>query len=114
MKFGLDDTTLAKFRAVFATYPEIEEVVLYGSRAKGNFREGSDIDLTIKGIAVTEAIRSKVWLDLDDLNTPYLIDLSVFSLLSPGNLRDHINRVGVSFYRRSSATPRTRAFDAGQ
>jgi predicted nucleotidyltransferase len=102
MNFGLSESALAKFRSVFAKYPEIEEVVIYGSRAKGNHREGSDIDLSIKGVGMTEAIRARVWLDLDNLNTPYLIDLSVYSLLPPGNLKDHISRAGKTFYLRNT------------
>jgi uncharacterized protein len=100
MRFVLSDPTIEKFQTVFSKYPEIEEVVIYGSRAKGNYREGSDIDITLKGEKVTENIRSKVWLDLDDLNTPYLIDLSVFNSLSSESLVEHINRVGLSFYKR--------------
>ena len=98
MKFGLDQNTIDKFCKVFATYPEIEEVIIYGSRAKGNFREGSDIDITLKGQGVSEEIRKKVWLDLDGLNTPYLIDLSIFHLLNSESLSDHIDRVGKRFY----------------
>jgi len=64
MRFGLTEDTIEKFHSVFRKYPEIEEVIIYGSRAKGNYREGSDIDLTLKGEELTEAIRSKVWLDL--------------------------------------------------
>ena len=45
MKFRLPETTFAKIKEVFARHPEIQEVIIYGSRAKGNFREGSDIDI---------------------------------------------------------------------
>jgi predicted nucleotidyltransferase len=51
---------------------------LYGSRAKGNYRQGSDIDITLVGSQVTNHIVTKVWLDIDDLNTPYLFDISVY------------------------------------
>ncbi len=78
MKFGLDQTTIDKINSVFIKYPEIEGVIIYGSRAKGNYREGSDIDITLKGENVTDKSRSTVWLDIDDLNTPYLFDISVF------------------------------------
>jgi uncharacterized protein len=60
MKFGLTENTIEKFNSVFEKYPEIEEVVVYGSRAKGNYREGSDIDITLKGKKLTEKIRTKV------------------------------------------------------
>jgi predicted nucleotidyltransferase len=98
MKFGLNDETIGKFNAVFARFPEIERVVIYGSRAKGAYREGSDIDITLVGANVTEEIRSKVWLELDDLNTPYLVDLSAFHHLKSQDLIDHIERVGKVFY----------------
>lgn len=49
MRFGLDKRTWKKFMAVFKNYPQIEKLVIYGSRTKGNFREGSDIDLTVMG-----------------------------------------------------------------
>ncbi len=101
MKFGLDDITIDKFHAVFEKYAVIDAVIIYGSRAMGNYREGSDIDITLKGEALTEDTRSKVWLDLDDLNSPYLIDLSIFHQLSSEPLVNHINAVGKIFYRKA-------------
>ena len=100
MKFGLSSTVIDKFTAIFSKYPEIKEVVIYGSRAKGDFRPGSDIDITLKGNKITPDIRSKVWLDLDEANTPYLIDLSIFHQLDSNGLIDHINRVGETFYKK--------------
>ena len=100
MNFGLSEDVIAKFKSVFWKYPEIEEVVIYGSRAKGNYREGSDIDITLVGKNVTEQTRSSVWLDLDDLDTPYLIDLSVFNNLSSKSLVEHILRAGKTFYKK--------------
>ena len=100
MKFGLKDKVIQQFGEVFRQYPEIESVVIYGSRAKGNYREGSDIDITLMGERVTEDIRSRVWLDIDDLNTPYLIDLSVFHKLGSPDLVEHITRVGKTLYKR--------------
>jgi predicted nucleotidyltransferase len=52
MKSGLPETTIAKIRAVLARFPEVEKAILYGSRAKGNFKTGSDIDLTLCGEAL--------------------------------------------------------------
>lgn len=100
MKFGLKEETIQKINAVFARYPEIDAVVIYGSRAKGNFREGSDIDITLKGTAVTERIRSQGWLDIDDLNTPYLFDISVYHQLKSESLLEHINRASKILYQK--------------
>jgi predicted nucleotidyltransferase len=94
MKFGLNETTIRKIQRVFANYPQIEQVLIYGSRARDTYREGSDIDLTLIGKELTERTCSDVWLDIDDLNTPYLYDISVFHLLKSDSLIDHINRVG--------------------
>ncbi|MDD4373995.1 MAG: nucleotidyltransferase domain-containing protein [Bacteroidales bacterium] len=98
--FGLDEDLRSNFNKIFASFPEIEKVIIYGSRAKGNYREGSDIDLCLVGDDLNEAIRKRVWLMLDELNTPYLIDLSVFNQLESESLIDHIQRVGEIFYRK--------------
>ena len=98
MKFGLDDKTLEQIRAVFVKFPEIKKVVLYGSRAKGNYKPGSDIDPTIKnstlGLTKLNAVRSA----LDDLSTPYTFDLSTYEQITSAELIEHIDRVGVVFY----------------
>ena len=100
MKYGLTETTVAKIHAVFARFPEIEKAILYGSRAKGNPKKGSDIDLTLQGQALTSNLRSKIAWELDDLLLPYTIDLSLFHELNHADLREHIQRVGVVFYER--------------
>jgi predicted nucleotidyltransferase len=100
MNFGLDQDTIDKINSVFVKYPEIEEVIIYGSRAKGNYREGSDIDITLKGAEVNDRTLSNIWLAIDDLNTPYLFDISVFHTLTSDSLIDHINRIGKVFYRK--------------
>lgn len=100
MKFGLNDKTITKINSVFAKYPELEEVIIYGSRAKGNFREGSDIDITLKGQGLTDSVLSKIFWEIDDLNTPYLFDISIYDQLNSPDLVEHINRVGQVFYTK--------------
>lgn len=110
MKYGLSQETIAKICAVFARFREIDRAVLYGSRAKGNFKPGSDIDLALYGEALTRAVRSAVASELDDLLLPYTIDLSLFDELDHVKLRDHIERVGVIFYQRAATNwPRSAA-----
>lgn len=98
MQFGLKPDTVARINGVLATHPEIEETVLYGSRAKGNYRAGSDIDLCLKGEALTLTQLMKIENELDDLLLPYKIDLSLYHALENPELIDHIRRVGVVFY----------------
>ncbi|MBW7989646.1 MAG: hypothetical protein FVQ84_06480 [Planctomycetes bacterium] len=102
MKYGLAEKTVENICAVFASFPEIEKAILYGSRAKGNFKTGSDIDLTLCGEALTSDLRSTIASELDDLLLPYVIDLSIFDELNHAKLRDHIKRVGVVFYERAN------------
>lgn len=101
MKFGLKEETIAKINSVFKKYPEVEEVIIYGSRAKGNYKTGSDIDITLFGEKLTYAILSRINCDIDDLNTPYLFDISVFNMLDSPDLQEHINRIGQLFYKKS-------------
>ncbi|MGI4804075.1 MAG: nucleotidyltransferase domain-containing protein [Janthinobacterium lividum] len=102
MKFGLKPETIEKINSVFIKHPEVEEVIIYGSRAKGNYRNGSDIDITLKGESLIDSILSKVSWDIDDLNTPYLFDISIFSKLNSPDLEEHINRVGKVFYQKNT------------
>lgn len=106
MPYGLSDETLARIRDVFAAHPEIEKAVLYGSRAKGNFRAGSDIDLCLAGEAVSLAQQLRIEAELDDLLLPYKIDLSRFHALDNPALVDHIERVGVTVYEAAPLTGR--------
>jgi predicted nucleotidyltransferase len=106
MRFGLSPEVIARLCQVFARHPEIERVIIYGSRAKGNFREGSDIDLTFEGGAVDLPLMLKIENELDDLLLPYQLDLSVLAHIDNPDLRDHIARVGQVLYQRTPATGR--------
>ena len=101
MKYGLSDQTLQKIHDVFVRYPQVEEAVLYGSRARGDYKNGSDIDLTLHGgDSLTHTILSKIANDLDDQLLPYTIDLSIFKNIRNPNIIKQIERVGVVFYKK--------------
>ena len=96
---GLTQDTWQKINATFANYPLVTEVVLYGSRAKGTYRSGSDIDLTMKGEGLNLKLLNKIANDLDDLLLPYSFDLSIFAQIDNHDLIAHISRVGKVVYR---------------
>ena len=101
LRFGLKETTIQKICAVFARFPQIEKALLYGSRAKGNYKNGSDIDITLQGDRdLTFDVLLKIMNDLDELLLPYTIDLSIFNDISDSEVIKHIQRVGVTFYER--------------
>lgn len=102
MRFGLESNVIRAVHSVLKKHTEIERTIIYGSRAKGNFRTGSDIDLTLLGGNLTDQLLSTIAQELDDLNTPYLFDLSIFNQLQSQDLKEHIDRVGQIFYQRGS------------
>ena len=97
---GLPSETIKKVQQIFARYSNINLVCLYGSRAKGNYHHGSDIDLSVMGDELSSSQLLKVETELDDLLLPYKIDLSLFREIENNDLLDHIQRVGIEFYRR--------------
>lgn len=101
-RFGLKEATIEKIITVFSQYPNIQKVLLYGSRAKGNYRNGSDIDLTLIGENISYVQLSKIDIQIDDLLLPYCFDISIFKDIENLDLIDHINRVGLIFYEKSS------------
>lgn len=104
MKHGLLDEALAQIRTVFSHYPGVEKVLLYGSRAKGNFKPGSDIDLTLLGSELDSRVLGGIDDELDDLLLPYRFHLSIFSKITQADVIEHIRRVGVVFYDKKHVT----------
>jgi len=102
-RFGLPATVISAIAEVFSEYQNIDTVLLYGSRAKGTHRRGSDIDLTIIGSEPTEEQRLQIESRLDDLLLPYSIDLSLMSSITNQPLLDHIHRVGIPFYAKGTS-----------
>ena len=100
-EFGLPDATLTAIRGILATFPAVSKAVLYGSRAKGNCRPGSDIDLTLFGEGLDLRILGEISAQLEESPIPYQVDLSLWELLDHAGLREHIERVGVVFYQRT-------------
>jgi predicted nucleotidyltransferase len=98
IRFGLKESTINKIISVFTKYPKIEKILIYGSRARGNYRNGSDIDLTLIGNQLSYSQLSGIESDLDDLFLPYSFDISIFKDIDNHDLVDHINRVGMVFH----------------
>ena len=96
--FGLKAGQIQLMNACFAQYPAIQQVIIYGSRAKGTYRNGSDIDLSIVAEAFSFSDLLALETALDDLLLPYKIDLSLKKDIDNPDLLEHIERVGQVFY----------------
>lgn len=97
-RFGLKPHTISAIQRVLAKYPQVERAILYGSRAMGNYRPGSDIDLTLFGDNLSYADLCRIETEIDDLLLPYTLDLSLYDQIDNTDLREHIQRVGLVFY----------------
>ena len=97
-EFGLPPATLEAIRRILAEEPAVKKAVIYGSRAKGTYRPGSDIDLTLFGDGLDVDILGRIATRLHESPIPYQVDLSIFELIDHAGLREHIQRVGQPFY----------------
>ena len=95
MHYGLAEEDLATIRQVVQQFPVVEQVILFGSRAKGNYKSGSDIDLAIKGSDIDYETSVKLAEILNEETLlPYFFDVVHYDLLTEPRLIEHIDRVG--------------------
>lgn len=99
-KFGLTEDEIIKINSVFNKYPSIEKALIYGSRAKGNYSNSSDIDIALVGKNLNLTFQQVIEMELDDLLLPYKIDLSILNKIENLDLINHINRVGKELFCR--------------
>lgn len=98
-RFGLKEDTINKIVEILKKYEEVESAKIFGSRARGDHRDGSDIDIALFGDKLTHAINTKIFYDIDDLYLPYNIDLINFNSLGKENtIRENILNEGVDIY----------------
>lgn len=101
MKFGLDEKVIEDIVNILKKYKEVESAKIFGSRARGDYRKASDIDIALFGDKLTDSIHTKIFFEMDDLYLPYKIDLINFNSISPDDtIRDNIAREGVEFYAK--------------
>lgn len=98
MKFGLSDTVIKELQDVFRRHTNIEKVLIFGSRSKGNYRAGSDIDLAVIGKDIDYNLLLSILCEIDDLDLLYTVDLLDYQKKKGTPIGDHIDRVGQVFY----------------
>ena len=97
MNDGLQDRHREMILAVLRDCPQIESVVLFGSRATGTFSESSDIDLALMGNSLGLSDIVTLQQKLDETTIPYRVDLLLYATLDTPALHDHIQRDGVTW-----------------
>ena len=97
---GLNSNQIADINKIFVKYEQIDKVILYGSRAMEAYNKRSDIDLVVLGSNIDRTLIINMKFDLDELNIPYFVDLQDYKTINNKNLIEHINRVGIVFYKK--------------
>ena len=96
--FGLRSEDIIIIKNVMKRYPNVKEAIIFGSRAKGNQQMGSDVDIALRGIDL-ENLTAQISGELnDETSLPYSFDIVALDALENKALKDHILRVGISFY----------------
>lgn len=104
--FGLRDSDIVSISHVLDSYPEVERAYIFGSRAKGNFSNGSDIDIAVEGVNVPFDIILKIAATLnEETMMPYMFDVLDYHAIVNQDLKDHIDKNGVLFYQKISPCP---------
>ena len=100
MMYGLKDEQIEAIKNVCSQHPEVEQAIIFGSRAKGNFKPASDIDIALKGAALNSNVLNKISNALQDSALPYTFDLVLFKQITNKELIDHIERVGKILFEK--------------
>jgi len=99
-KYGLLESDINELISLLQKNQSINKIILFGSRAKGNFENGSDIDIAFKGsnLKLDDILSAKI--ELDKLSLPYKVDIILFDRIKEKELSDHIERVGIILFER--------------
>ncbi|MDR2399465.1 MAG: nucleotidyltransferase domain-containing protein [Endomicrobium sp.] len=101
--YGLSERTLTTLNNIFKKYSGLEKVILYGSRAKGDYKSGSDIDITLEtDTTFTYQDLTRIYGDFDNSDIPYSVDVSLYKNLDSQALKEHIKRVGKAIYKKDN------------
>lgn len=98
--YGLPEEDLKRIIAIFAANKAVEQLVLFGSRAKGNYKSGSDIDLVVYGASITHHHLLDLYSSLEELGLLYRFDLIRYNSIKDKDVISHIDRVGIKIYCR--------------
>lgn len=98
--YGLSNIVIEDLQKVFKSHSNIDEVIIFGSRAKGNYSEGSDIDLAIKGDNISFNQLMDIHVQIEELELLYKVDLVDYNKYAASPVAAHIDRVGKVFYKK--------------
>ena len=102
--FGLKNEDIKTVKKILAKYRQVASGFIFGSRAKGNFKPGSDVDIALKGVRIDQKVITKISSELNEKTTmPYHFDVLNYKAIQNGDLISHIDRVGKKFNKKTTA-----------
>lgn len=105
--FGLSSEQVATIHKAFFKYPRVHRVVIFGSRAMGNFKPGSDVDLALFGDNLDTELLLELKAELNErIPLPHTFDLVFYDTIETKELQDHVDTYGKLFYERSDFSER--------
>lgn len=100
-KLGLEESELEEIINILASFHNVERATVYGSRAKGNYKPFSDIDIALSGDKLSQTDILRIADMFEESSLPYLFDISDYSTLTNPELTDHIDRRGINIFDRN-------------
>jgi predicted nucleotidyltransferase len=104
-RLGLFEADLQNVVSVLTQFPEVEYASIFGSRAKGNYKNGSDVDIALKGKQLSFMILERINSILnEETSMPYRFDVLNYETITNNELKEHIDRVGLVIYHKNNAS----------
>lgn len=103
---GLSEITIDCVTQVLARFPRVEKALLFGSRAKGTHKPGSDIDLALAGPDLDWRTLGRIYSEFDDTKLPYHFSLVLLNGRIDVDVAAHIRRVGIPIYESAAVAAR--------
>ena len=103
MRYGIDESYWEEIKSVFSQFPKIKKAILFGSRAKGNNKPFSDVDISLVGEDLQTTDILKVHTKIDDLLLPYEFDFCIYNKIENKEFKSHIDRRGIVVYTNEKA-----------
>ena len=102
MKFGLENQDLERICKIFNQFPDINSVILFGSRSMGNFKKGSDVDLALVGNINPSTLNRVKFLLNEEIPLPYFFDVVIYTEIESKELKNHIDHHGTTLYQKKA------------
>ena len=99
--FGLKESDIFQICSTLAIHNDVDEAILFGSRAKGTYKKGSDVDIALKGASINLSTVNSISFTLNEESLmPYKFDILNYQTIQNQELLHHIERVGICFYKK--------------